>query len=147
MADQPLYIIGVDGSDCSKRAVEFCARHAQQTGAKLLLATIVHWSGFAPLSVEEAMRRPIDKQQEERVARETVLEPLVKLANDLGVEPVETYYSWGHPAHSLAQLAKERQAEMIFVGRRGHSALSDLLLGSVANSLAHISDVPVVLVP
>ncbi|GER05830.1 universal stress protein [Iodidimonas muriae] len=147
MSKTYLYIVGVDGSECSRRAVEFAAKHAAHSGGHILLANIVHWSGFTPLSVEEAMRRPVDKKEEERLAKETVLAPLVELAKSLGVTDVDSYYSWGNPARELKKLAKERQAEMIIVGRRGHSSFADLVLGSVANSVAHIAETPVVLVP
>ncbi len=146
MASDHLYIVGVDGSDTSRRAVRFAANHAKHSGGRLLLANIIHWSGYTPLSVEEAMRRPVDKKDEERIAREEVLEPLSRIATDAGVE-VETYFTWGHPAKSLKKLAGERGAEMIVVGRRGHSNFVEMIMGSVANSIAHVSDIPVVLVP
>jgi len=146
MSETYLYLVGVDGSPPSRRAVEFAARHAKHSGGTLLLANIIHWSGFTPLSVEEAMHRPIDKKNEERIAREEVLGPLSEIAREQAIE-AETYYSWGHPADALKTLAKERGAEMIVVGRRGHSAFAEMILGSVSNSIAHISDIPVVIVP
>jgi nucleotide-binding universal stress UspA family protein len=36
---------------------------------------------------------------------------------------------------------------MLFVGRQGRSQIVDLLLGSVANKLAHHVGIPIVLVP
>ena len=42
---------------------------------------------------------------------------------------------------------KKKKASMVVVGRRGRSSIADLVLGSVANSLAHTLGVPVVLVP
>lgn len=146
MSDAYLYVVGVDGSPPSRRAVDFAARHAKHSGGTLLLANIIHWSGYTPLSVDEAMRRPIDKKEEERIAKEEVLAPLSEIAREHGVE-VETTHSWGHPADALKKLAHERGAEMIVVGRRGHSNLAEIILGSVSNSIAHISDIPVVIVP
>lgn len=141
-----LYLVGVDGSEPSQRAVEFAAKQAAKTGAAVLLANIVHWSGYTPLSVGEAMRRPLDKKEEERIATQEVLAPLKKAAEKHGVT-VETHHTWGHPAQVLRSLANERQAEMVVVGRRGHSNLAELILGSVSNSIVHMSDVPVVVVP
>lgn len=147
MSEQYLYIVGVDGSDPSRRAVEFAARHAVHSGATLLLAHIVSWSGFTPISVSEAMRRPLDKKEEEKIAREKVLAPLAAVAREItGTEP-DLYHSWGHPAQVLKKLGRERGAEMIIVGRRGHSSIAEIFMGSVSNAIAHASDVPVVLVP
>ncbi len=147
MTGTNLYVVGVDGSDCSRRAVEFAVKQAAYGGHKLLLANVIHWSGFTPLSLEEMMNRPLHKKEEERLAIENVLAPLSDLAKKKGASEVETYHTWGNPARELKKLAKERGAEMIIVGRRGHSSFTDLLLGSVANSVAYISDRPVVLVP
>jgi len=146
MAASYLYIVGVDGSPPSRRAVDFAARHAAHSGGRLLLANIIHWSGYTPLSVEEAMTRPRDKKEEERQATEEVLEPLSQIAREQGIE-AETFHTWGHPADRLKKLAHERGAELIVVGRRGHSNLAEIILGSVSNSIAHISDIPVLIVP
>jgi len=146
MTETHLYIVGVDGSAPSRRAVDFAARHAKHSGGRLLLANIIHWSGYTPLSVEEAMTRPLDKKEEERTATEQVLTPLSEIAREQGVE-AETFHTWGHPADALKKLAHERGAEMIVVGRRGHSNLAEIILGSVSNSIAHISDIPVLIVP
>ncbi len=146
MSDSPLYLVGVDGSDPSRRAVAVAARLAARCGGRLLIAHIIHWSGFTPLSLEEALRRPIDKKQEEETARETILAPLVAVAREAGADP-ETYYSWGSPAESLNKLARDRGAEMIVVGRRGHSNIAEIILGSVSNAIAHMSDIPILLVP
>lgn len=146
-SDSFLYIVGVDGSEPSKRAVAFAARHATHSGATLLLAHIVSWSGFTPISVSEAMRRPLDKKEEEKIAREQVLAPLADLAKSITGADAEIFYSWGHPAQLLKKLGKDRGAEMIFVGRRGHSSIAEIFMGSVANAVAHAADIPVVLVP
>lgn len=146
MADT-LYCIGVDGSENSRRAVIHAARLAKKTGARLLLVHVISWSAYTPLSVEEALRRPVEKKEEERIGRERVLEPLAALAREQGAQDVDTHLTWGHPAAEIVKVARERNAEMIVVARRGHSTLVDLVLGSVANAVAHMADRPVLLVP
>jgi nucleotide-binding universal stress UspA family protein len=47
-------------------------------------------------------------------------------------------------ARNALQNAK---ADLVVVGARGHSGLSGLLLGSVADYISKHSDVPVVIVP
>ena len=147
MSETQLYLVGVDGSDCGRRAVEFAAKLAASNGNKLLLANIIHWSGFTPLSLDEALNRPLDKKKEERAAVEQVLTPFADLAKEIGATDVEIFHTWGNPARELKKLAKERDAMVIIVGRRGNSSFTDMILGSVANSIAYISDRPVVLVP
>ncbi|TDU83767.1 nucleotide-binding universal stress UspA family protein [Kribbella voronezhensis] len=51
----------------------------------------------------------------------------------------------GPPASKLAKAAAG--AEMLVVGRRGTGLLSRLLIGSTAEAVTHLADVPVVVVP
>lgn len=43
----------------------------------------------------------------------------------------------GEPGRIICQVAKDWGAELIIVGRRGHSGLSELILGSVSNYVVH----------
>ncbi|HRP24547.1 MAG TPA: universal stress protein [Thauera sp.] len=53
----------------------------------------------------------------------------------------------GEPARQILDSAKHTLADMIVMGSRGHSAIGELLLGSVAHKVTMKADVPVVLVP
>lgn len=146
MAERALYVVGVDGSAPSRRAVSQAADLARQTGASLLLVHVVNWSGYTPLAVQEAAQRPLAKKEEERIARDIVLAPLAAEVREAGVE-VDIHYGWGHPSKFVIDTARKRGATMIAIGRRGHSNLAELVLGSVSNAIAHHADVPVLLVP
>ncbi|EDX83315.1 universal stress protein family, putative [Synechococcus sp. PCC 7335] len=45
----------------------------------------------------------------------------------------------GGPGRTISQLAKTWGADLIVIGNRGHSGLSELLLGSVSNYVLHHS--------
>jgi nucleotide-binding universal stress UspA family protein len=51
------------------------------------------------------------------------------------------------PAHVIAEVASELQADAIVCGTRGLGALSGALLGSVAQRLPHLAPCTVVIVP
>ena len=53
----------------------------------------------------------------------------------------------GEPASRILDTAKEVLADMIVMGSRGHSAIGELLIGSVAHKVTMKADVPVILVP
>lgn len=146
MTDRALYVVGVDGSEPGHRAVREAIALAGKTGAGLMLVHVVNWSGYMPLAIQEAARRPLDKKEEERVAREIVLAPLAEQARKAGLE-VETCCSWGHPSKLVIEIARKHAAQMIVIGRRGHSNIAELVLGSVSNAIAHHADIPVLLVP
>lgn len=54
---------------------------------------------------------------------------------------------WGDPVDEINEHVKKTHANMLFVGRQGRSRIVDMLLGSVANKLAHTVGIPIVLVP
>ncbi len=43
----------------------------------------------------------------------------------------------GSPARTICQLARDRQVDLIVIGRRGRTGLSEILLGSVSNYVLH----------
>jgi nucleotide-binding universal stress UspA family protein len=45
----------------------------------------------------------------------------------------------GSPARTICQFAREHQVDLIVIGRRGRSGLSEMLLGSVSNYVLHHS--------
>jgi nucleotide-binding universal stress UspA family protein len=51
------------------------------------------------------------------------------------------------PAHEIADLAREADADLIVVGSRGHGLIAGLLLGSVTQRLLHVAPCPVLVVP
>lgn len=52
----------------------------------------------------------------------------------------------GDEAEVIARYAKEKGCDRIFMGTRGMGSVSNMILGSVATKVIHLSPVPVVLV-
>lgn len=146
MTKHKMYLVAVDGSEWGERAAGRAVNLASETGATVKLVTVIPWSGYQPMSIEELANRPIAREEEELHAKKDILEALVIKNSDKGVD-ISTHFDWGNPVEIIRDIAKKEHANMVFVGRRGRSRLSDLILGSVANSLAHSLGVPIVLVP
>jgi nucleotide-binding universal stress UspA family protein len=53
----------------------------------------------------------------------------------------------GGPAHAIAEVAEQANADLIVAGTRGHSPVAGLLLGSVIQRIIHIARCPVLAVP
>ncbi len=75
----------------------------------------------------------IDKQIDEVQA---MLNRHSEVAMSQGV-PTEVDYKVGEAGHELCEAAKNWQADLIIVGRRGRSGLTEALLGSVSNYVVH----------
>jgi len=140
------FLIGVDGSAGSRRAVEFAAAQAKAAGARVVAAHVIEWSPFTFNTPEENEQRHRRREEELARAHTQVLDPLVSELKATGLE-VEGVVRHGHAAEVLAGLAKELGAGQIFVGRRGQSTITSLLFGSVAGTLVQIAPVPVTVVP
>ncbi|MFC3052660.1 universal stress protein [Kordiimonas pumila] len=144
--DKSLYLVAVDGSEWSDRAAAFAVEKASKENARIIFITVIPWSGFQPLTMDEIAYRPIDKGIEEDLAKKNVLDPLYDKYKDTKID-ISTEYHWGNPSEVIHDRAKKLKAAQVFVGRRGRSKISDLILGSVANTLAHTLGVPITLVP
>jgi len=143
---KPLYLVAVDGSEWSIRAVERAMDLAANMGAKVKLLTVKDWTYLQPMVLEGVAPPIIDQATEERNTIAHVLTPLVKKYADFGVE-LSTELLWGDPVVVILEQIKKLHVNMVFVGRQGRSSIVDLLLGSVANKLAHRAGIPIVLVP
>lgn len=64
------------------------------------------------------------------------LEALAQQASDRNIL-VEVNYNIGEPKIEICQAAKDWDADVIIVGRRGLSGLQEMLLGSVSNYVVH----------
>ncbi len=60
---------------------------------------------------------------------------------------VNAILSQGDPAKKIVQTAHDVQCDLIAMATHGHKFLGDLILGSVASSVRHLTDIPVLLVP
>ena len=140
------YLVAVDGSEGSLRAVEFATERALASKAKLLLAYVIEWSPYSFHTPEELAERHKRREEEISRAQSKVLDPLVATARDKGCD-VEVFVRHGHPSQTLVELAEANKATQMFIGRKGDSRIATLLFGSVAGALVQTSPVPVTVVP
>lgn len=85
---------------------------------------------------EEAIR--VYAQQWEAYQRDAIafLQKLTEDVTAMGVT-VESTQNVGDPGKAICELAKTWNADLIILGRRGHTGLKELFLGSVSNYVLH----------
>jgi nucleotide-binding universal stress UspA family protein len=62
-----------------------------------------------------------------------------------GAVYVQPEARWGHPIEQILRVARSAQADLIVLGAKGHTNLSLLLLGSVAQGVVQHSTLPVLI--
>jgi nucleotide-binding universal stress UspA family protein len=125
-------VVGLDGSEGSRRAVPLASDLAERHGARVVL---VHVDERIPAKGGVHPVLP----NEEQVRRE--IQGLARQLSGQGInassEVVEVVL--GGPAHALEEVAVRENADLIAVGRRGHSPVAGLVLGSVTQRLLHVA--------
>ncbi len=138
-------VVGVDGSSQSRHAAALAATLARASGAKLHLMTVVRppegWWGIvgSPPTPTALSKTLTDAQRE-------ILDAVVSQIDLDGVE-FETIEDIGDPARVLIDYCESISADMLIAGKRGAGFIERLVLGSVANRLAHDAPCPLLLVP
>jgi len=136
---EPRIVVGVDGSEASRDALQWAARQAELVHGKL--DVVMTWE--LPTSYGWATPYPEGFNPEADTQR--LLEDMVAalLADHPGVV-AQTQVIEGHPAPVLIHAAEG--AQLLVVGSRGHGAFTGMLLGSVSEHCVSNSPCPVVVV-
>jgi len=140
------YVVACDGSAASGRAVKVAVEQAKLSGASLLLVHVLEWSPYSFLTPEELEERHKRRNEELKRAQTALVDPLIESLSGEGVE-ASAMIRYGHVTQTLAEIADKEGAAQIFIGRTGESALTKLIFGSVAASMAQIAPVPCTIVP
>ncbi|MBS2132191.1 universal stress protein (plasmid) [Burkholderia thailandensis] len=141
-------VAATDGSDGASRAVEYAARWANRETLGLLIVNVVGGYGLpekAIRSLTHAQTAWFDEMLA-ALSAET-LKNARDLAWSIGAQATELESRAGEVAPTLIEIAEEKKAQAIVVGKRGAGRISGLLLGSVSQALVSLAPVPVVVVP
>ena len=139
------FLVPVDGSESSKRVVaDLIKRRAWfKDGVEVHLLNVQ-----PPIPYGE---RVSDAVGHDRIAKYhhdegmAALEPAMK-ALDAAKVSYHHHVGVGDAADIICKYAKEKLCDQIYMGTRGMGSVSNLLLGSVATKVIHLSAVPVLLV-
>ncbi|RIV37441.1 universal stress protein [Micromonospora radicis] len=135
-------VVGVDGSELSRRAVEFAVRTAARRGATVLAAHAYRH----PVSTGPGDIQPLvyDEAQLSADEERALAESVAGLAERYPEVPIIQESVRGRAPKVLAEFS--RRAQLLVVGGQGRGELTGLLLGSVSRSMLHHSSCPVAVV-
>ncbi|OZG70238.1 universal stress protein UspA [Hahella sp. CCB-MM4] len=141
-------LVAVDGSKSALNALEKAIGLQKLTGAELyLLCVFKHHSLFeASLSMVRPNEVQIPDQALSEYARE-VVEQAKQFAADHGAEKVRGFVKGGRPSKTIVSFAAEKGIDLVVLGAQGtHTDKDGMLLGSVSQRVASLSNVPTMVV-
>ena len=135
-------VVGVDGSENSRGALEWAIDEANIRRARL---TVVHaWQIPNVVLSSPVATAAYDDDVWRDAATETVDAALKSVAGEALPAEIDRQVIEGPAAKVLVDAAED--ADMIVVGSRGRGGFAGLLLGSVSQHVAHHARCPVVIV-
>jgi nucleotide-binding universal stress UspA family protein len=139
-------LVATDGSEGANHAVDYAARWAKNAGADLLIVNVIG-------SLPEKLLRSFTHAQHawldelfESLSAETLTQARDR-ARNAGAGTIELESRVGEAAPTIIDIAREKGAEAIVVGRRGIGQVAGLLLGSVSQKLVSLAPLPVIVIP
>ncbi|HPE62027.1 MAG TPA: universal stress protein [Thiolinea sp.] len=141
-----VYVVGYDGSPSSRRALDFTLELAAESGGSIVLAHVLAWSPYSFLTQEELAERHVRRQEELERAESVVIKPVVEQLADKGIT-VDPVIRYGNIADTLCEIAGDKQAAQIIIGRTGDAGVVARIFGSVASALAQGAPIPCTIIP
>jgi nucleotide-binding universal stress UspA family protein len=136
-------LLAVDGSDYTKRMLSYLIAHREWSNAGHTF-TVFHAVLPVPHRAAAFAGPDIVHGYYEDDAR-IVIEPVRALLAEHGIAATFEHRI-GHPAEEIAAFAQKGQFDLLIMGSRGHGALTNLVLGSVATKVLASCTTPVLLV-
>jgi nucleotide-binding universal stress UspA family protein len=135
-------LVGVDGSDGARRAIEWAIRYAQLMGAEVVAAHVITYS-------KELVRDlpPTGLTNWRRDLAAVMRDEWSKPLRTAGVAHRVVLKEHDSVEAGLLELADTEDVEIVVLGARGHGDLANRILGAVTYRVSHAARRPVVIVP
>jgi nucleotide-binding universal stress UspA family protein len=131
-----------DGSEHADRALGYATQIADREHARLHVVHIVEKIVGGRVAGQNAFLN-----EDELDAKINAQAQQVSAEHGIPTTVHMTPSGTGNIADRIADIATDAGADLIVVGTRGHSAIAELLLGSVTQRLMHVVSCPVLAVP
>jgi len=136
-------LVAVDGSDCSTKAVKHVVKNISwfsgQPELHLLHVKLPLPSGRARSFLGSEVVNDYYKDESE-----AALAPSEKILRKAAL-PFRSEYRVGDVGDEIQAYVKKNRIDMIVMGSHGHSALANLVMGSVATKVLATAKVPVLI--
>jgi nucleotide-binding universal stress UspA family protein len=136
-------LVPVDGSENANRAIDYIIK-LMDCGAQVEIHLV-----YVNIPVASVHVKLFFGQEElNNYYREEGIKNLQKARDKLDSSTISYHYhiGVGHVAETILAYASKNACDQIVMGTRGASAIGNLIIGSVATQVLHLSELPVTLV-
>ena len=132
-------LIPLEHTPTDETILEYVRPMARASHAALVLIHVA--DGWVARNIHHLDLRESEEMKEDRVYLE-------RLCAQLETEGLacEAVFAAGEPAREIAEAASREHCDLIAMATHGHRGLNDVVRGSVASALRHITMVPILMV-
>src|SRR5215212_5401441 len=132
-------LVPLENTDTDHAIVEHVRHLAKLSGGSVVFMHVA--DGWAARNANQLTLRESEEMKADRAYLEGICDELEKD----GIES-ECLLAGGDPGKEIAAAADREECDLIAMSTHGHRFVKDVLYGSVANDVRHLSRVPVLLV-
>ena len=131
-------LVPVENSSYDERILDHVRQLARYCGASIVLIHVA--DGWAARNIQHLHLRESEEMRDDR-------QYIERLATRLTSEGLsaEALLAPGDPSAEIAAAADREHCDLIAMSTHGHRFIADLIYGSVANAVRHMTSVPVLL--
>jgi nucleotide-binding universal stress UspA family protein len=139
------FLVAIDGSDHGWKALDLATDLAKDSGAEVVVLHVVPFEPI-PRGLErfaEVEGVPVEEERARYHYVKTIGDRITGEAETRarrnGLERVSTQVAEGNPTDMIVTTAKSEGVDMIFLGSRGLSNVTGLMMGSVSHKTMHLA--------
>ncbi|MFN3738611.1 universal stress protein [Hydrogenophaga sp.] len=136
-------LLAVDGSSYTKKMLAYLTTHDETFSAENSYTLIAVQAPLPPRARAAVGAEIANSYYAEE--GEKITAPVVKFLQRHGIDP-KVIHKVGAPGEQIAKAATSGKFDLVMMGSHGHSALGNLVLGSVATQVLAQCKAPVLLV-
>jgi nucleotide-binding universal stress UspA family protein len=137
-----IILVGVDGSEPAKKALEYAANLASKDESHLYIVHVIEEFGEL---IQRWEQHDSYVEEVKRLSKD-LLHECESRARELWVAKIDTIEEEGDAAEKILQIAKDKEIDTIVLGNKGFSTAEEFLLGSVSLKVSHHAKCSVIIV-
>lgn len=132
-------LVPLENSAADRAILQHVTSLAKLIGSEVLLLHVA--DGWAARNMEQLNLRESQEIKEDRA----YLERITRELRQAGIE-ADCLLAAGDPAKEIAAAAEREKVDLIAMATHGHSLLGDVVHGTTATALRHVSRIPILMV-